>query len=344
MTFGYPTLLWLLLLLPLAVWALLGARRRRDARRQAYADPHLLGTVLPAGRPRAARWPLLLQLGALGLLLFGAAGPVAQPRLPTNQAAVMIALDASRSMLADDVKPNRLEAARNVVREFVRLAPASTQIGLMIFSDNASVLSPPSTDRAALLDALKRVKPAQSTSYASALVGGVRALPGRAAAVPPEALQDPIASQINPQGSAPDPKAKPIDVNALPPGALLMLSDGISNRGADPKLAAKFATDHKVKLYAVALGKPGGAVSQIGGQQVFVPFDTRTLEQLTQLGGGKFIQAPEPGTLRALFRELGSVIRWQPSKLDLAGPLAGLAAVLMVVGGGLALRWQRRVP
>ncbi len=341
MSFGLPALLWLLLLVPLAVWALVGSARRREARRRAYADPHLLGAVLPPTRPARSRWPLALQLLALALLLFGAAAPTAQPRLPTNQASVMIALDASRSMLADDVKPSRLEAALNVARQFAQLAPASTRIGLLTFSDNASVLLSPTTDRQELLDALKRVRAAQSTSYAGAVVGGVRALPGRADVPVPEGLRG--GPPTNP-AQTPQATPKPVNPATLPPGALLLLSDGISNRGADPRLAARFASDNRVKLYAVALGKEGGAVSTIGGQTVFVPFDTRSLEQLTQLGGGKFISPPDPDKLRELFRELGSVIQWKPSKLDLGGPLAGLAALLMVIAGALALRWQRRVP
>ncbi|GMA16930.1 VWA domain-containing protein [Deinococcus metallilatus] len=334
MTFGFPALLWLLLLLPLAAWVLwLGARRReRQARR--YADPHLLGAVLRAGRGPRRRLPLLLQLGALALLLFAAAQPVARPRLPVNQAAVMIALDASRSMLADDVPPSRLEAARAIARQFLALAPASTRIGFLTFSDNASVLVPPTTDRQEVLGALNRVKPAQATSFASALVSGVRALPQRENAVPPRELLE----------GQPAPRSTPLDPRTLPPGAILLLSDGISNRGANPLLAARFASDEQVKLYAVAVGREGGAVSRVEGQLVFVPFDTRELLRLTQLTGGQFLSPPDPEGLRRLYRDLGTAIRWEPSELGLSGPVAGLAALLLVLGGGLALAWQRRVP
>ncbi len=341
MTFAYPALLWLLLLVPLAVWALRAAGARRAARARAYADAHLLGAVLRGGNVRRARWPLGLQLAALSLLLFAAAGPVARPPLPVNKAAVMIALDASRSMLADDVKPSRLEAAREVARSFVRLAPASTHIGLLTFSDGASLLVAPTTDRARVLDALARIKPADATSFAGALVGGVRALPGRAGAVPPPELGGTPA----PGGGAPN-AAPPAATNpdTLAPGAILMLSDGISNRGADPRIAARFAQDQRVKLYAVALGKEGGSVSRVEGQLVFAPFDTRTMQSLTQLTGGRLLAPPNEQSLDELFRELGRVVRWESVQLDLGGPLSGLAAALLLLGGALALRWQRRVP
>lgn len=342
MSFGFPALLWLLALLPLAGWLLWAAARRREAARRAYADPHLLPAVLAPAPAWRARWPLGLQLGALALLLFGAAEPTAMPPLPGNQAAVMIALDVSRSMLADDVKPTRLEAAKQVAREFLRLAPASTRIGLLTFSDSAAVLLPPSTDRAALREALDRVQVAQSTSYAGALVGGVRALPGRSGVAVPPDLQPRLPGSQPPAGTP--TTGSSLDPASLPPGALLMLSDGVPNRGADPRLAARFAADNRVKLYAVALGQEGGAVSAIGGQQYFVPFDTKVLKQLTELTGGKFISPPDPDQLRALYRELGTVIRWTPTTVNLAGLLAGLAAALLLVGGTLALRWQGRVP
>lgn len=338
MTFQTPMLLWLLLLLPLTLWWLRGAARRRASRARAYADDHLLGTVLRSPRSRASRASLPLQLGALTLLLFGAAAPVARPSLPTNKAAVMIALDASRSMLADDVKPTRLEAARQIARDFVRLAPASTRIGFLTFSDTASVLVPPTTDRAALLAALDRVRPAQATSFTGALVSGVRALPERQDVRPPPELQG-VAPPVAP--GTPPPA---VDVANLPPGAILLLSDGISNRGADPLIAAKFASDHKVKLHGIALGKQGGAVSRVEGQLVFVPYDTTVLQRLSSLTDGRFIENPTPDALRELSRELGSVVRWEPGELPLAGPLSGLAALLMIIGGGLALRTQRRVP
>ncbi|AFZ69177.1 VWA domain-containing protein [Deinococcus peraridilitoris] len=339
MSFGLPFFLWLLVLLPVTLWVLWWSARRRAERARAYADPHLQSAVLTSGSARHWRWPLALQLAALAVLLFGAAQPIARPTLPVNKAAVMIALDASRSMLADDVKPSRLEAARKVAREFVRAAPASTRIGFLTFSDSASVLVSPTTDRQVLLDALERVQPAQATSFTGALVSGVRALPGRADAVVPQELQTGPGA---PNERNPNPP--PVDLDSLAPGAILMLSDGISNRGPSPLVAARFASDHKVKLYAVALGRPGGAVSEIEGQLVFVPFDTRELERLTQLTQGRFLFPATTEQLRELYRDLGTVMRWEPSELDLAGPLAGTAALLMLLGGALALRWQRRVP
>ncbi|WP_420593484.1 VWA domain-containing protein [Deinococcus sp.] len=338
MTFELPALLWLLILLPLAVWALLYWERQRQRRRSEYADPALLGTALQDAAPRT-RWLLAVQLAALGLLLLGAAQPNAQVTLPSNQAAVMIALDTSRSMLADDLKPTRLAAAEEVIRQFLKQAPHSTRVGFLTFSERASVMVPPTTDRQAVLDALERVKPAQATSLSGALVSAVRALPGREKATPPPQPGDPATAP-----PATPPAASPPLTGPFPPGAVLLLSDGISNRGGDPLIAAKFAQTHEVKVYTVALGKEGGAVSQIGGQTVFVPFDAQGLQRLAQLTGGEFLSTTDPEALGQLTRNLGTEVRWASTELILSAPLAGLAVLLLIMVGALSFASYRRLP
>jgi Ca-activated chloride channel family protein len=337
MSFAAPEMLLLLLALVPVALLLRAAARRRARAAESYADAHLLLAVLRRAPAAHLRWPLILQLLALALLLFAVARPIANLLWPTNQAAVIVALDTSRSMLADDVKPSRLEAAKGLIRQFVKEAPASTQIGFLTFSNSASLLVPPTTNRQELLEALVHARPAQDTSLAAALVSGVKALPGRKDAQVP--------AQLLPLGSFPPNAGQPpVAPKSLPPGAILLLSDGASNSGENPLLAAKFAADYRVKVYSVPLGKEGGAVSQIGGQLYFVPFDGSALTQLSQLTGGRSVGPNDTGALRDIFRKLGTVIRWKPRNLPLSAPLVGFAALLLIVAGGLSLHWQRRVP
>lgn len=350
MTFTWPAFLWVLLLLPITVWVLVLAERRRERTAQAFADAHLLSTVVRQPAPAQARWPLMLYVLALALLLLASARPVAAPPLPTNKAAVVIALDASKSMLANDLNPNRLEAARAIAKEFVRLAPATTKIGLITFSDSASVVVAPTTDRSTLQEALDNVKAVQNTSLPSAIVTGVRLLPGRKEVQPPQELQ---GQPQNPQPPSPliQPDTPPVPAE-FPPGSLLVISDGASNVSSNPRLpnqnalevAAKFAKDNQVKIYSFAVGKEGGAVVRIEGQDYFVPFEPRSLQQLADRTGGKYVYPPTEEALRAVYRELGTVIRWEATKLEVSSLLSGLAVLLMLVGAGLNLRLYRRVP
>jgi Ca-activated chloride channel family protein len=347
MSFLWPVFLWTLLLLPLLLLLFWLGSRRRQRTAAAFADPHLLPSLVK--RPRWDRGRLLvaLQLGALAALLLAAARPEAALPLPVNKAAVVIAFDASRSMLADDVDPTRLEQARAYAESFVRQAPLTTQIGLASFSDVASVLVPPTTDRAVLLEALASIEPARNTSLAEAVVTGVRMLPGREHLQPPE--------ELTPPGFAPPPateESEDVGDAPPPPGSILIFSDGVSNVSANPTLpedvaldlAARFAADHEVRLYAVPIGREGGTVSRIDGEDFFIPFEPRTLERLADLGQGQYVFPVDDDALAVVFRELAQVIRWEPTEMEISSLLAALAVVVLLLAGAMSLRWQRRVP
>jgi Ca-activated chloride channel homolog len=188
MTFGAPWYLLLLLLVPLAAWSFsrLEVSRRKTALE--YADANLLPEVLNPGNRRHSSWPRALQLVAVAALLFTAARPVATLALPQNKAAVVIALDTSRSMLATDVDPNRLEVAKSVIKKFLERAPADTRIGLVTFSESAASVVPVTTDRAQLLERLEKLNLGNGTSLADPIVASVKALPGRKDAKVPDEL------------------------------------------------------------------------------------------------------------------------------------------------------------
>jgi len=353
MSFTWPAFLWLLLLLPLLVSFLLWAGRWRERNAQAFADARLRAVVVRRPPRALERWPLALQLLALFLLLLAAARPEASPPLPTNKAAVVLALDISRSMLAPDLNPNRLEAAKATVRKFIELAPPTTQIGLVSFSDSAAGLVMPTTDRKTLLEAIDRLIPAQNTSIENAIVTAVRMLPGRKSLEPPPELQPPGLQQPDPLQGVPDLPTPPAQLpRDLPPGSVVILSDGASNVSTNPglptraalEIAARFAKSANVKLYTFPMGQPGGAVAQIEGRNYYIPFEPRNLEQLAQATGGKNTYPPTEEALQAVVKELGVVIRWEGNKTEISSLLSALAIVLMILAAGLSLRWQRRVP
>jgi Ca-activated chloride channel homolog len=346
MRFIWPTFLWFMVLLPMVAALLWLAARRREKNSGAFADAHLLLSVLQKPSKTQIRLPLILQLIALTLLLFAASRPMAAPPLPTNQAAVVIALDASRSMLADDVEPTRLEAARILAKRFIELSPNSTQIGLVSFSDTASILVAPTTNREALLEGLDRVKPAQNTSLASAIVTGVRLLPGRE--------KVPAPSELQPEGFTPleAPSDTPAKPENFPPGSILIFSDGVSNVSSNPNLqsqdalniASRFADDNQVKLYTLAFGRVGGSVARIEGQDYFVPFEPDNLKRLAKDTKGTVIDPNDEEELLSIFRELGRIIRWTATEIEISSLLSALSILFLLVAATLNLRWQRRVP
>jgi Ca-activated chloride channel family protein len=345
-SFLWPKFLWFLLLVPLLLVLLWTFARRRDHSAQDFADAHLLPRLVQHPSRSYVRLTTGLQIAALSALLFSASRPVASPPLPINKAAVVIALDASRSMLAEDVSPSRLEVARRVAIDFVSRAPARTQIGLVSFSDVASILVPPTTEREVLLDALAEVGPARNTSLAAAVVAGVRMLPGRERVMPPE--------EFDPPGFTP-PQNKTEELEKAtdpPPGAMIILSDGVSNMTSNPALpsetsldiAARFAADNEVRLFTFPVGREGGTVARIDGQDYFIPFEPRSLERLAEQSDGAYLYQADDQEVLSVFRTLGRAVRWEQAELEISSLLSGLAILLMLISGYLSLVQQRRVP
>ncbi|MDR7418322.1 MAG: VWA domain-containing protein [Armatimonadota bacterium] len=343
MTFTWPAVLWTLAVLPLMAWSVLAARRRQRVAESRLADAPLLARVAGTADPRR-RWPVVLYLTALPLLLVGAARPVATIPLPVNRAALVIAIDTSQSMMADDVKPTRLDAAKAGALTLVRALPRSLQVGLVAFSDVGTVLVTPTTDRQLFAEAMDRLKPQQSTAVGSAVVEGLAILPERRAFLGERLTR--LRTQGAPDPFAvPPPPAGPVpDVRDLPPAAIVLFSDGVTNAGIDPRVPTSLATEARVKVYAFGIGQPAGAVMPFGGNMVFVPFDAGSLQAVAQQTGGEYFAVVDEESVRRVARQLGRAFGWERRKTEISAVLAGAAALIMATGAALSLLWFRRVP
>ncbi|MBM3469387.1 MAG: VWA domain-containing protein [Armatimonadetes bacterium] len=319
MEFVWPLMLWALALAPLLWWGhrLLGRRQQRAALQ--FAEPRLFDqlVVRPPGWQRSL--PNVCYLIALLLLAVAMARPVAALPMPVNRAAVVIAVDTSRSMIATDAQPTRLDAARKAARALADMLPRSTRLGLVAFSEYGTVLLPPGTDRSALVEALDRLQPQSATSMGGGILEAVRVLPGRAGAT----------------GDRP---------SRLVPGSIVIFSDGVSNFGPNPEEAAALARDARVRIFTVGVGRPGGTVMRVEGQLVLVPFDAAGLQRIAQITGGTFFPATGGEDLRALSRMLGRDMGWEFTRQEASFLLLAVAGAFMLVGGVLSLFWFGRVP
>ncbi|MDQ7829271.1 MAG: VWA domain-containing protein [Armatimonadota bacterium] len=366
MDFGWPMMLWGLVALPLLAWGYAWMGRRQRTVQQRLADLHLLPALF---RPAAA-WrrhlPMACYFLAVLFLVVAMARPSAAIPLPVNRAALVIAIDTSGSMMAEDVKPTRLEAAREAARTLVRAIPGSTLVGLVAFSDYGTVLVPPTTDRQAFEEALRELRPRQATAVGSAIAEALRVLPlrerflgdrlrqlrgpgpqsapGAPGAPGPFGVPAPGAPAPGAPGPAPTPSGPPPDVSELPPAAIVIFSDGVSNLGADPRAAAALASEARVKIFAVGMGQPGGTVMTHQGRLVFVPFDPTLLQQVAQATGGEYFAATDREALRRIARQLGRSIGWERRRTEITSLLSGTAGALMLAGGLLSLWWFRRLP
>ncbi len=345
MTFTWPAVLYALAILPVALWTIARAERRSRAARARLADDHLFAQLVRAQPAYRRRVPMAMFLLAATALLVAAARPVARVPLPANRAAVVLAIDTSQSMIADDASPSRMEASKAAAAAIARRAPRGLRVGLVAFSDIGIVLVPPTTNRAPILEALDGLRLQQSTSVGSAIVEGLVALPGRQVFLGERLRRLRTPNAPDPLGPPPPPgPGPPQRADDLPPAAIVVFSDGVSNTGVDPYAAAALAVEGRVRVHTVAVGREGGTVMSYRNQTVLVPFDGASLRSLAQRTGGEALTITNTEGLHRIARQLGGLITWSRERSEITALFAGLASALMIAGAAMTLLWSRRVP
>jgi Ca-activated chloride channel family protein len=346
MTFATPLALLALLLIPLVILALVLARRRRIRYAIRYPALDVLAGVV--ARERRGRWiPAALLLLALTALVLGAAKPMARVPVPREEATVMLVIDVSGSMNADDVEPTRMEAAQRAANRFLDRLPERFQVGLVTFASEAEILVAPTTDREALRMALNALSANGGTAMGDGLARALDVIEtARQQAAPgagPSTTADPAAPGA-PGSTTPAPGA----ARQVPPAVTLLLSDGANSAGGDPFIQAERARELGVPVYTIALGTAGGVLRQpnaFGGMRIQpVPPDPDSLARIAETSSGRFFEAPTSQNLTAVYDSLGSRIgfRFEEREVTVAFAVAGL--VLLAAAGALRARRGARLP
>jgi Ca-activated chloride channel family protein len=323
MTFAWPVALVGLLVVPvLAVLYLLSARkRRRDAAR--FANPALVPNLVPASPGWRRYVAPVLALVALALLVVGVARPHVVRNVARDEATIVLALDTSRSMAAQDVQPSRFDAAKQAALAFLDEVPDNYNVGIVSFSTSADPVLPPTTDREAARSALRELRLGTGTAIGAAITRSVDL-----------ALDQPGGRQRPKNGQA-------------SPAAVLLLSDGAQTAGdVRPGPAAQRARRLGVPVSTVALGT-GDAVVEVprpGGlkERVVVAPDVPTLRLVASTTGGTFAAAPDAARLESVYRELGTRLARDRKRVEVTSAFAAGGAVLLLLGGTLSSLWFRR--
>jgi Ca-activated chloride channel family protein len=349
MTFATPLALLALLLVPLVVLALVMAKRRRI--RYAIRYPALDVLVGVVERERRGRWiPAALLILALTALLLGAARPMARVPVPRDEATVMLVIDVSGSMNADDVEPTRMEAAQRAASRFLDRLPERFQVGLVTFSSEAETLVPPTTDREAVHAALATLHANGGTARGDGLARALdtieQARQQAAGITGPPTTTDPSApGTTTPTPGTPDSTTPQVPVT---PAVTLLLSDGANSAGGDPFVQAERARQLKVPVYTIALGTAGGVLRQpnaFGGTRIQpVPPDPDSLARIAETSNGRFFQAPTSENLTAVYDSLGSRIGFRMEEREVTVAFTAAGLLLLAAAGALRLRRGARLP
>lgn len=366
MVFEWPLALVSLLVLPLLVAGYLWQLRRR--RRQAVSYSSV--ALIRAAAPRRSAWkrhvPFVLVLCVLALLAFAAARPQVRTQVPVASSAVILALDVSGSMCATDVDPNRLSAAQDAVRDFVRAQDSRTRIGLVLFSGFAQLAVAPTLEREELFRAIDSLTTGRGTALGAAIlksVDAIAAINGDVAPADADASNEPDGSQLDPgPSSSPSPGAADRK-RSYAPEIIVLLTDGANTRGIGPVEAAEIAASRGVRVYPIGFGtrNPTTLVctaDQLGGRDFdifgrglgsgnfvgpggrnFLVADEATLKQVASSTGGAYFGASDAEQLQSVLKNLPRQVEIQQRDVEVSVALVGLAALLALATVWAAARW-----
>jgi Ca-activated chloride channel homolog len=314
MTFEWPFMLYGVLVLPMFLWVYRRLLRLRPKRAVLIPNLELLQKA-SSYQSRSRRWvPIALYLLSLAAVLIALARPVAPLPVPATQGVVVLSMDVSRSMLAEDLPPNRMEAAKVAAVDFVKALPRGLRVGLVTFSSYATTVVPPTVDKSKVIDAIELLNTEFATAIGDGLLEAVWNLPGR---------QRPPMRSLVPTVPAPL-------TGQVPPGVIIFMSDGQSNRGVLPSDAAQIARDQQAKVHVIGVGTPEGTFLTIGGRSIWVRLDEETLRGIAETTGGTYQRTTSAAELRRVYRELGREVGWERRPTEVTAVAAGAALVFLV--------------
>ena len=300
--FEAPQRLWLLLIVPALVVAYIIIVRLRARHGMRYPNTTILGEVLP----KQSQWlrHVVVSLSVLSLIALGLAWarPLGVDQVPRERATVVLVIDISWSMTANDVSPTRLDAAKVAAGEFAKALPAGYNVSLVSLSGTPSVRLPPTTDHSAIINVINALTPQDSSAVGDALLAALSAV------------------DLAPKG----------DGQSVAPAMIALLSDGGNTNGQSPLQAAQQAADKGVPIYTIAFGTDYGYV-ELDGEHNPVPPDKQLMDEIATISNGESYSADNSSQLNSAYKAIHSEVGYVPTKKEITATAAGLSLIFAFV-------------
>lgn len=257
--------------------------------------------------------PLFLKSLLLCFLIFALARPVSTVYLPTRDTKVMLLIDISISMEAEDIEPNRITAAKEAAKQFIHDLPRGIQIGIALFSGNVKVLLSPTLEKLKALTILDKLNPRMlepGTAIGDAILAGTEAITFD------DVSQDKFKNKDN--------------------RILVLVTDGEANIGSDPLFSAAQAKVNNITIQAIGIGNPLGTIIRGG---ILTRLDEYTLQEITSLTGGYYFNAQNMKDMKLIYKKIKKKIRMIPQETEITFiPLIGAFVVLVILQ---LLKWSK---
>jgi Ca-activated chloride channel family protein len=330
-------MLWLLLAVPLLIGCYLWLSRRRKKTALRFASLTTVGETRKSRGAVAAlarHAPAILLLLGLTAMIFAVARPQAVVMLPTRVDTIILALDVSGSMRATDIAPNRLAAAQNAAKTFLADQPSQVRIGVVAIAATAAVVQSPTDNREDVIQAIDRFQLQQGSALGSGLVIALATLLPDAG-IDVEQMVFGRSSRSWPRDPA--RKAEMEKVKPVPPGsntsaAIVLLSDGESNIGAELEEAGKIAADYGVRIFTVGVGTTEGATLTVEGWSMRVRLNEEALKKIAVMTRGEYFRAGNAAELKKVYRTLSAKLALGKGRsTELTSPFVAIGALFAML-------------
>ena len=354
MSFFWPKMLWLLALLPLLVLLYLWALNRKRRTTVRLASVNIAKLAAGAGPGWRRHVPPQLLLLALAALLLAVARPMATLTLPLAERTIILAMDVSGSMRAEDVKPNRLVASQEAAKAFVNNLPREVRVGVVSFAGTAALVQAPTDSREDVLKAIDRFQLQRGTATGSGVILSLATL------FPEDGIEiQHVTGQRNfpgasgnsgNSGGGSNSIAKketkpftPVPAGSYNSAAIIMLTDGQRTTGPDPLDAAKMAAERGIRVYTVGIGTTSGEIIGFEGWSMRVRLDEETLKNISVLTHGEYFYAGTAEDLKKVYEGLSSRMVVERKETEVTALFSAVGALLAVLAAGLSVWWFGRV-
>ena len=328
MSFIWPWVLVSLLALPVCVFAYVRLQRRRS---RDAGSLGMLGAVRE-GASALAGWrrhvPPIIFLIGVALLAVASARPQLELPLPRKEGTVVLALDVSSSMAADDVEPTRMDAAKLAAKAIVDRRPATARIGVVAFGEGGLVVQPPTDDDEALDATIDRLVPQSGTSLGRGMLTALNL----------------VAPEPGPGSMEPAPVTGAGPRGAFAPAVIVLLTDGENTSPPDPIEVAQMAIDRGVRVHTVGLGTLEGATIEVDGFNLSTQLNESVLQEIALLTEGAYFAIEDAADVPSVYEELETEFVVDSREVEVTSALGGVSALLLLAGGTLSLFWFGRMP
>ncbi len=354
MSFIWPEMLAFLITVPLLVLLYLWQLRRRKRTAVRYAGLAMIREAMSGRQSLRRHLPPALFLLSLTALIVAIARPTAVVTLPSAHETVILAMDVSGSMRANDVAPSRMAAAQEAARAFIAAQPHSARIGVVTFGGTAALVQPPTQSHEDLLAAIERFELQRGTAVGSGLLVALKTIfpdaefdlngpDPRRSSLHSAPLRERGDLASEPPKPPKPPKPEPVAPGSYNSAVIILLSDGQTTTGPDPIASAWLAAERGVRVYTVGIGTPNGEILIGDGWSMRVRLDEEALKSIAEITHGQYFYAGTADDLKKVYETLTSKVVLETRETEITALFAAFAALMALLSALLSMIWFNRV-